>query len=364
MNFPNITKNKQMKQAEQTKISARVIADSVNAHGNRLTTFIVTFPRMILAEFNTHRILSRNSASSRAIPFEKMVERVKDDPFIPIAWMKDHSGMQGSEYFTDHDMVDENSNMSMPRYLQETWLASRNLAVRDATILSQCGLTKQICNRLLEPFMWHTVIVTGSEWENFFALRAHPAAEIHMQKLAEEMLYVYNVSVPKLLKAGEWHIPFGGNMEVPRIQDLAAKFGDVVSINGSSDTSQIDGEKHDQYRVKIATARCARVSYLNYEGGDDYEADLKLHDRLAKMGHWSPFEHCARSMTKNEHEMWNITTPIMVDGQHDEFLTDNHPGWCGNFRGFIQYRKLFEGENRKDPRVIQAKSYPQKTTHS
>ena len=88
------------------QISAEIIADSKNQFGDRITTFILTFPRIVLAEFNTHRMLSRNSASSRAIPFEKMVQMVQDDPFIPIKWMKDHKGMQGTEYFSDIEIDD------------------------------------------------------------------------------------------------------------------------------------------------------------------------------------------------------------------------------------------------------------------
>ena len=155
--------NKTLENHNFFSIDATVVADSVNPFGNRLITMVVTMPRMILAEFNTHRVFSRNSASSRAIPFNKMVERVKEHPFIPIAWQKDHKGMQGTEYFTDERAIDFNRN---------TWLTARDNAVYEAVRLSdRAEVTKQICNRLLEPFMWHTVIVSATEWENFFKLR-------------------------------------------------------------------------------------------------------------------------------------------------------------------------------------------------
>src|SRR5690348_3132599 len=127
-------------------IEARIIADSENEFGNRITTFVLTFSRIVLAEFNTHRMLSSNSASSRAIPFKKMVKMVKENPFIPIGWMKDHKGMQGNEYF--HSKFKK-------WLLRKGWLFARNMAVIAATFLSKQGLTKQFCNRLLEPFMWH-----------------------------------------------------------------------------------------------------------------------------------------------------------------------------------------------------------------
>lgn len=299
-------------------ISAKIIADSKNEFGQRLTTFVLTFPRIVLAEFNTHRMLSRNSASSRAIPFTKMVKMVQENPFIPIKWMKDHSGMQGNEFFEDIGNI---------RY---EWLGARDLAVIKATKLSEAGVTKQIVNRLLEPFMWHTVIVTASEWENFFALRAHKDAEIHIAALAEMMLDQYNIHAPKQLKAGEWHIPFGDNIKLPPTIpiDAGLTLDEGVAIR----------------KVKIATARCARVSYLNFEGKDDYEADIKLHDRLLESGHCSPFEHCARVMNQDEYNYWNSGFSELNDMEHVK-------GWCGNFRGFIQYRKMIQGENKSDNRV-------------
>jgi hypothetical protein len=148
-------------------ISAKVIADSKNEHGDRITTMVVTFPRIILAEFNTHRMFSRNSASSRAIPFKKMVKAIEENPFIPIAWQKDHKGMQGNEYLQGEDEI----------RAKEFWIQSAHSQISFAKLQSGCNTTKQLCNRLLEPFMWHTVICSFTEIENFFALRT-PVYEI------------------------------------------------------------------------------------------------------------------------------------------------------------------------------------------
>lgn len=305
-----------------SKITAEIIADSVNSFGDRLTTFIVTCPRIVLAEFNTHRMFSRNSASSRAIPFETMVKKVKDEPFIPIKWQEDHKGMQGSKYLSGR-MVD---------LADGRWLAARDAAVEQATMLNKnIGVTKQFCNRLLEPFLYHTIIVTSSEWENFFALRAHEAAEIHIQNLAFKMLKAYNESNPKKLQPGEWHIPFGDSFDQDRISDVWL----------SGEYEQKGG--HLGIQIKIATARCARVSYLNYEGSDDYMKDIKLHDRLASMGHWSPFEHCARAMSAEEYHN-------NVRGDRNDIYS-KVTGWSGNLKGFMQYRKLFDNENKRDHRV-------------
>ena len=303
-------------------IEAKIVADSLNLQGDRLTTFIVTFPRIILAEFNTHRMFSRNSASSRAIPFEKMVKSVQENPFIPIAWQKDHKGMQGTEYHTDKLNIEAKEG---------EWLIARNHAVNQAKQLNLMDVTKQLCNRLLEPFMWHTVIITSGKegLENFFDLRNHEAAEIHIQELARKMKEVYNESIPKQLQAGEWHIPFGDEW---------------YSASSS-------------FNLKVSTAKCARVSYtvVGEESKEpNYENDIKLHDKLLESGHFSPFEHCAQAMSNHEYYAFIkgdkfycytlyseevITYKVIEDSRE---ITDSCFGWCNNFKGFIQYRYLID----------------------
>jgi hypothetical protein len=333
-----------------SNINAKIIADSINPQKDRLTTFIVTFPRIILAEFNTHRMFSRNSASSRAIPFDKMVKSVQENPFIPIAWQKDHKGMQGTEYF---DKIGTET-------CKTDWLTARDYAIQQAKILNQSGgITKQLCNRLLEPFMWHTVIITSSDFNNFFDLRCpnydgfkskkeflkeNPElvkvanlenkywltlnkgqSEIHIMALAELMYDAYNESKPKQLQADEWHIPFGDN----------------VNYQNKSFDIFINGERFfdENLIIKVSTARCARVSYtvVGEESKEpNYENDIKLHDRLAESGHWSPFEHCAKAMSDTEYSNF-----VKGDTSKAKQGSDIY-GWCNNFKGFIQYRYLIE----------------------
>lgn len=315
-------------------IQAEIIADSINGFGNRLTTFILTFPRIILAEFNTHRMLSKNSASSRAIPFAKMLNMVKENPFMPLKWMREHSGMQGTEYFTDPNEIHIN---------EMNWIAARDYAVASAEHLHNLGITKQLCNRILEPFMYHKVIVTGSEWENFFALRAHEAAEIHIQKLAYEMMEAYNNSIPKKIVNGGWHIPYGDKIDSQKCYDIIEK-ENISFLGDLPDFEKSEG--YTEMKIKIATARCARVSYTvvgEEDKPDNYENDIKLHDRLAKMGHFSPFEHCGRAMNN-----WEYNSGMTLEDD----VPDKLQGWSGNFRGFIQYRKTLDNENRNDSRVI------------
>lgn len=155
-------------------ISAKILADSINPQGDRLTTMEIVFPRIVLAEFNTHRLFSRNSASSRAIPFNKMVKMVEENPFIPIAWQKDHKGMQGTDYILDEELINQ---------CRLNWLGARDKAVVFAKDLNNnLEASKQLCNRLLEPFMYHKVIVTATEFSNFFNLRT-PCYEIDLDNL-------------------------------------------------------------------------------------------------------------------------------------------------------------------------------------
>ena len=360
-----------------------IIADSVSPQKNRLTTFKVTYPRIIHAEMCRHRMMSRNTASSRAIPFEKMVKDVQEDPFIPIAWQKDHKGMQGTEYIIPIDNI---------YGVKDTWLATRDKAVELATSLNKQEVTKQLCNRLLEPFVWTTELITTSEegLMNFFELRCpkytvswyplnrpeaseptqasfrsskdaikytegecsdwteqdwreynESQAEIHIQKIAEMMWDCYNESTPKQLKAGDWHIPFGDiSMSILDQQELSLKFQNIKSI--------------EDLKCRIATARCARISYTTL--GDnpkiDYEADIKLHDKLLNDKHSSPFEHCARAMSDDEYETFVKGQIIRIgceteryeegDYSEDVVIKKDIQGWCNNYRGFIQYRYLIE----------------------
>lgn len=302
-------------------VSVTMVADSMSPKGHRLSSMVVTFPRYMLAELNTHRALSRNSASSRAIPFNRMVQLVKEQPFVPKKWQKDNSGMQGFEYFSPEEALELR--------LLEDHLNARDNAVTLAVVQSSKGLTKQICNRYLEPFMWHTALISATEWENMLAQRAEAGADIHFQELAYKILEVLNTSNTRLLDAGEWHIPFGDSIDyLDPVFNYLSKEGIELAAR------------------KIAVARCARLSYLNFDGSKDYALDIKLHDKLASMAHYSPFEHVAKTMTNSDH-FYSKVTGVDSTGEYKV-----KKGVCGNFTGFIQYRKMLPYENRKDSRLI------------
>lgn len=370
-------------------INAKIVADSIDPRGNRITTFVLTYPRIIHAEMMTHRVFSRNAASSRAIPFNKMVKSVEEDPFIPIAWQKDHKGMQGTEYFTESEFIDiepeyaEDPNvtnvLAIP-HLKSMWLHAKQSAISMSVALNKSKVTKQLCNRLLEPFQWYTCLVTTTELENFYKLRcpqyelfseneplyfksrkdfnkyveavgdepftlteedwwsiSKSGAEIHIQAIAEAMWDAQNESKPNQLEADEWHMPFMGNFDPEKLLELSGQ----------------EPEDFELVCRKIATARAARLSYMTFDGEIDYTKDIALHDQLLASGHYSPFEHCAKAMNDEEYVSFikgEIDTIEIDNPNPGDFVaynkvwnSDKEAGWCNNFKGFIQYRYLLEG---------------------
>jgi len=213
---------------------------------------------------------------------------------MPVWWGKNQSGMQAKE-----ELDSSEKNIA-----QLIWLAGRDKAIECVKEMSTLGLHKQIANRMLEPWFNIRIILTGTEFDNFFMLRCHPDAQPEIQALAYKMRDLYRDNEPKKLHHGEWHVPFGDKISVDRVHALG---GNPWSGKTQSDI------------VKIAVARCARVSYFNFEGKDDYAADIKLCDRLfaSEPKHLSPTEHVAQCMDGND--------------------------FIANFRGWKQYRKLLEG---------------------
>lgn len=187
----------------KTNYKAVVLKDSVAPGGQRLTTLEITFPRIVLPELNTHRAFSRNSASSRAIPVEKMIKRVEEDPFVPEYWGVNQRGM----------VAEEDSDEESKKEAIAEWLMARDNAVASAKKLMQLNMHKQITNRLLEPFMWHTVIVSATEWDNWDALRTHADAQPEIRRIAIAMKEARNNSNPVSLNYGELHLPLVDDVE-------------------------------------------------------------------------------------------------------------------------------------------------------
>lgn len=273
-----------------------VIADSVSPQAVRLTTLAVTLPRIVLAELNTHRMLSRNSASSRAIPIQRMIDKVTQDPFIPFYWGANQKGMQA------HVEIDAASQQQAERQ----WLLARDAAVEQALQLSSLGVHKQLANRLLEPWLYTTVLVTATDWDNFFALRCHPDAQPELRRAAEMMRDAMAASTPRRIAHGEWHVPYA------RDEDATVAATSLDNVWSDDITPQTYA------RLLLSAARCARVSYDASASVREQAEDIALAKRLAASGHWSPFEH--------------IATPT-----HRLSYSANFWGWC-------QLRRLHRGE--------------------
>lgn len=354
-------------------IKAEIVAHSLTPQGNELISVLATFPRIILAEVNTHRMLSKNTSSSRAIPFAKMVEMVKETPFIPMAWQKSHSGMQGTEYFTDKYTIN---------LLNKCWKESSEESIIRATDFNLAGVTKQLCNRLLEPFSYTTMLITGSieGWENFFKLRCPQynigegkfyrskkdairdiqnrgidtevaemftitdfdwlkankgMGEIHIMDLAEKIWDARNESTPEKLEAGEWHIPFLNKMQDLRLKD---------EVFPESLTLQFKGMLNR--RIKASVGMAARTSYTVVGGEKELNFDnlIGLHDRLLTQDppHSSPFEHAARCMSNDERDIFVKGKCPEKNSHSISVPTEDMKGWCANFKGFIPYRYLVD----------------------
>lgn len=281
-------------------IEAKIVADSKSPSGIRLTTFEFTYPRFIHSELMTHRAFSRNAASSRAIPVKKTLQRIWSNPAAPVHWGTNQAGMQASAELH-----------GWRRWLaMKIWKLSSVSDVIFAWLLMKVGLHKQVANRVLEPAMHITTIVTSDQFglANFFHQRNHKDAQPEFAALAHKAWILYNTNEPELLKVGEWHLPYITNAD--RIE--------VKYYRGLKEEERIPALK------AISVGRCARVSYLNHNGIRRLQDDIDLHDKLkgSNPGHWSPFEHVAQAT----------------------FL----PQASGNFRGWKQYRKEFPQEYLND----------------
>jgi thymidylate synthase ThyX len=327
------------------QIDSKLILTSKNREtGVSLYTFVLTYPRVILAEVNTHRMLSRNTASSRAIPAKKQRSRVLAVPFVPVTIGKNQKGMQAGEELTGWRRA----------VAINTWKLARYPMVLASWILEKVGAHKQVVNRLVETWTWTEQVVTCTDLKNVFKLRNHSDAEPHFQLLAEQMQrqveYVetlfdvvnfdsrnpdgsacaldcvnptMGVLRVQMLRPGEWHMPFVDERDVKGLQaELDAK--QIAAYGTLNDGHfKLGAIKWDDLK-QISVARCARVSYYLPESGarSSFERDLELCSRLSDSGHWSPFEH--------------VATPVP------------EKDYIGNFFSWKQYRKEYPEEHGGD----------------
>lgn len=285
-------------------IEARIVLDSINPAGKRITTWLLTYPRFIHSEFMTHRIFSRNSASSRAIPPEKLLRLIEDDPAMPNRYAIYAKGMGDGGPMNDLD-----------RNIAETIILDlRDEALLAARSLQKIDSSKQIINRYLEPWMHMTVLATATNHENFFALRPHLAAEPNFQELAYKMLDGYLSHTPTQLQWGEWHLP---------------------GVTGHSEYDYLGTPA----RIKMCVALACRASYAAFDQPPSMSDADRIHDQGIERGHMSPFEHPAQAHESVDYAWSNFDNPKVC-------LEDPLGPSVRGLSYWMQYRKTIPNENR------------------
>lgn len=250
------------------KTSVKTILMSSSPAGTRMATFECVFPRMMLAEMNTHGSLSKNSASSRAIPPEKMIEQALYDPYIP-KFRERTTGMGAGPLLSQDEQDWETMR----------WLSGRDRAVEIARGFIEANVSKSQVNRCLEPYIYHTAIISGTHWGNFLGLRCPPGdvdpdfpALTDFQELAILIRDQLHYGEVQKLEAGQWHLPY-----------VTAE--DRLSHNND-----------EVFLASLSAGRNARVSYAKHADDESWTATLARAESMSVQGHFSPLEHPAMAL--------------------------------------------------------------------
>ena len=309
----------------ETNITAKVVADSISESGQRITTLEVEYPRFIHCEVMTHRSLSKNSSSSRAIPINKMLEQIESNMAVPVYWGKNKAGMQAVEEVDD--LIKSNAEIM--------WKGCFWKAKDTVSWLIEDGLHKQVANRLTEPFQMMKVVITGTDWDNFFNLRIHKDAQPEICMLAYKIYKAMEESYPVKLKAKDWHLPY---VERERNNGVLEYFIYEENEIGYFGKKYIPLEQ----AVKISSSCTAQTSYRKNDASVE-KAD-KIHDMLIKADvlHASPFAHLATPIEFDltNHVLTNLPFEPETWEQGITHVTKDGVLCSGNLQGWIQYRHL------------------------
>lgn len=340
-------------------IKATVLAHSISPQGIQFITYEIEYPRMVLAELNTHGMLVRNSASSRAIPFKKMIEQLTARP---VRFGAANPGMQDKG--EEHDgLVFPQRKCSAP----DAWEEAKGFAVAFAKAFYESGYHKQVYNRLTEPFQMMKTVISGTEWNNFMWLRDHGAADPTIAELARVIKEARARSVPEALRPGEWHLPYVGFTR----QDNGVA---VYFIRGNDEPEYGAITMADMViltldeAIKVSSARCAAVSFRNVDY--DVAKSTEVFNRLIgdERKHASAFQHQATPMQPKQNVEWHGPLSYAfaeqvgvacgfvgadINDPFDPFTWE--PGvshvdrdgqlWSAQLRGWVMNRKLIDGEN-------------------
>jgi len=318
-----------IKKIDKSGMEVELIADSISEHGHRISTFVLTYPRIILAELNTHRMFSRSSMSSRAVPVHKMIDHVNDNPVVPLFWGKNKAGMQAEEETNTPVKIDLSWLMDGLTYelsREEAWDEGKSFAVSIAKGFSDAGYHKQAVNRPLETYQMMRTVVTATEFDNWYWLRNHPDAQPEIKLLASMMLEVHNHSEPNTLHETEWHTPFYAKGV------WSAHYAD-------------DGIEYDRHGVtlsdalKVSASCAAQASFRKAD--ESIEKARNIYAKLIESVpvHASPVEHCAKPMPVASCK--NIKELSLINGA--THIDKSGYVWSANFKGWVQYRQLIDG---------------------
>lgn len=315
----------------------KIILDSISPQDIRLTTFQLRYWRPIHSELMTHRVFSRNAGSSRARPSQAIINQVRNDPWGPLHWGKNQPGMQAFEELSPEEIEEE----------KHQWRLDAICAAVIAQGKLDRGLHKQIVNRQLEPFTYIDVLVTSTQYANWFALRDEKGADPMIQDLAHRMRIEYDMSKPQLLQPGEWHLPYIEIQDFYDVRDYLVKQHNIRSEPNEKQILEV--------LKKVSTARSARISYAPFDGNGDIEKEIARHDALvvSQPVHASPAEHQATPDTmkfipQGTDEEWQNYIAALKAGQHGKIgfqrvFENTH--LAGNLMpGWIQYRKTLKNE--------------------
>lgn len=302
-------------------ITVKIIADSISLSKDRITTFELEYPRMIHSEVMTHRLFSRNAASSRAIPVDTMIDQVLTSPAMPVEWGLNQSGMQAKGVHNS------------PATCIWAWQRAAARAVESARELQGLGLHKQLVNRGLEAYQMMKTIVTATEFDNFFWLRCHEAAQPEIRVLADKMYELYHINEPQQLRLGEWHVPYVGTRR---------DFSGILLYTTSADEMPMSEEDWLtlEQAQQISSSCCAQVSYRKLD--DSLDKAIFVYDKLVndEPVHASPFEHVATPMLVPVHDVeWANPNTWQEGITH---VDRNNKYWSGNLKGWVQYRQLLD----------------------
>jgi hypothetical protein len=295
-------------------VEAKVVCHSISPEAIPIATVQIKQPRIIHSEFMTHRALSKNASSSRAIPTERMLKNILEDPARPVRFGANQKGMQdkGGDHREPVMFCNPFTGALISMPPEDAWDYGLHLMSSISQGFADAGYHKQIANRLVEPWSHISLVVTATEWDNFFMLRDHPDADPTIHAVAAAVKDALRESSPKLIKQGQWHLPYIHEDE---------KGGSIALAD----------------LIKMSVARCARVSYLNHDGGNpSMEEDINLYTRLmgSQPFHATPSEHQA---TPDRY------APFVANGYMTKKWENPHEH--GNLYGWRQYRKMISGEN-------------------